>query len=410
MPARVWEATVWPAYPGQASVMQASQARASRLCTLKAGAASQMLADCLPVRLVAHKEDGCDSVAPCIQRLQSGDGGRDSAEAAVPHQDCWHPQRPPCIALRPARVDVTLAHQWGAECIWQACASTASHGGEGHAACHPPCVLQSCSQHGVATSSRAGDRGCGLLPSHLAQQPSTATATATAHLQRPRGPRACWSARSLHKCNCCGRRASRSVAASCQPGVLTACACCKLLQLLLDSILELPIRYGPACRGVLVKAGLVGSMQWFSVTLRGSWPGLRLAGNGRTFLCCSHMGADRLLPGKEGGAQAWAGREMTGGLVRTGRVLRLPLWCCCWCGSKLGGMPAQLVSDGSSSPLLVESLCKLCVQSLRQVGEGHGALAAEAWQPTTRCPSASLGKPVATGLTNKLWRPCRQTC
>ena len=101
---------------------------------------------------------------------------------------------------------------------------------------------------------------------------------------------------------------------------------------------------------------------------------------------------------------------MTGGLVLTGWVLRLLLWCCCWCDSKLGGMPAQLVWDGSSSALLVDSRSELCVQSLRQVRDGRGALAAEAWQPTTRCPSASLGKPVATGLTNRLWKPCRQTC
>ena len=136
-----------------------------------------------------------------------------------------------------------------------------------------------------------------------------------------------------------------------------------------------------------------------------SWPGLLLASNERTFLCCSHMGADRLLPGKEGGAQAGRGRQMTSGLVRTGCVLRLPLCCYRWCGSKLGGMPAQLVWDGGSSPLLAESLSELCVCRI-----SDRSLAAEAWQPTTRCPSASLGKPVATGLTNKLWSPCRQTC
>ena len=100
---------------------------------------------------------------------------------------------------------------------------------------------------------------------------------------------------------------------------------------------------------------------------------------------------------------------MTGGLVRHGWVLRLPLWRCCWCGSKLGGMPAQLMWDASSCPLPVDSLCKLCAQGSRQIRDRRGASAAEAWQPTTRCPSASLGKPVATGLTNKLWRPCRQT-
>ena len=99
------------------------------------------------------------------------------------------------------------------------------------------CVLERCSQHGMYMArTRAGDRRCEQLPSPLARQP----ATATAHLQRPRRPRACRSASSLHKCKCCGRRASRSDIVSCQQGPLTPCAC-KLLQLLQDSMLELPI-------------------------------------------------------------------------------------------------------------------------------------------------------------------------